>query len=47
LDEKVNSASNFNENSFEKTDQNIRRLKVLSESMSGIPGLQAGAEVLH
>ncbi len=41
----VNSASDFNENSFEKTDKNVRRLKVLSESMSGIPGLQPGAEV--
>jgi len=40
----VNSESNFNENSYEKAEQNVRRLKVLSESMSGIPGLQPGAE---
>ncbi|MFW9972280.1 MAG: signal peptidase I [Candidatus Odinarchaeota archaeon] len=37
--------SDFNENSFEKTERNYARLKVLSESMSGIPGLQSGAEV--
>ncbi|TXT62162.1 MAG: hypothetical protein BAJALOKI3v1_660021 [Promethearchaeota archaeon] len=43
--EKVDFPSRSNENSFEKTDKNVRRLKVLSESMSGILGLQAGAEV--
>ena len=45
LDKKGNSASDFNEKSHEKTDQNVRRLRVLSESMSGIPGLQPGADV--
>ncbi|GAH78381.1 unnamed protein product, partial [marine sediment metagenome] len=32
----------FNENSFEKTEKNVRRLIVLSESMSGILELQLG-----
>ena len=41
----VNSESLSNEKSFEKTEQNYVRLKVLSESMSGIPGLQSGADV--
>ena len=41
----VNSESHSNEISFEKAEQNLRRLKVLSESMSGIPELQPGAEV--
>jgi hypothetical protein len=42
---KVNSESLSNENSHEKAEQNLRRLKVLSESMSGISELQPGAEV--
>jgi signal peptidase I len=45
IEGKVNSASDFLGNSFENTEQNYARLKVLSESMAGIPELQPGAEV--
>ncbi|MFW9987341.1 MAG: hypothetical protein ACFFC3_01675 [Candidatus Odinarchaeota archaeon] len=45
IEGKVNSKSDFIENSIEKVEENLARLKVLSESMSGIPGLQPGAEV--
>ena len=45
MEGKVNSESDFNENSFEKTERNIARLKVIGESMSGISKLYDGAEV--